>query len=279
MNEDKNMWYSAIASALDTLLSHIASVLPSLFAATLIIIAGLIIAKIIKVTIVSLLERAGIETLAASTGIQVQLRRFGKSATLTRLISGLIFWIVFLLFLVTAAETLGFPQLTSTIDSFVIFLPKLIAAALILLFGLAAANIAKEYVHKSASDAGFDFAKPLSNIIYALLILLVSSIAIGQLEIETRLLDTLIAVAFAAMGLGSAISMGLGSRNVSENIMYSIYIADLVSEGDDVILKGGFKGEVQSIGAVAIVLTEKDGSKRIIKNEDFLDQLVIIPKK
>lgn len=279
MNEENNMWYSAISSALDTLLSHVASVLPSLVAALIILIAGFMLSKLIKVGIKSILDRAGIEKLSASTGIQSQLKRFGEHATLTGLIAGLVFWIIFLLFIVTAAETLGFPQLTATIDSFVLFLPKLIVAALILLFGLAAANMAKAYVFKSASEAGFDFAKPLSNIIYALLILLVSSIAIGQLEIETRLLDTLIAVAFAAMGLGSAISMGLGSQKVSENIMYSIYIADLVKEGDHVILKDGSKGEIETIGAVATTLISEDDSRRIIKNQEFLDQLVVMPKK
>jgi len=275
MNGENTMWYSALSSALDTLLSHIASVLPALFAAIVILLAGFVLAKLVKVAISSLLERSGIERLAASTGIQGQLKRFGETVTLSRILAGLSFWIIFLLFFVTAAETLGFPQLTSTIDAFVLFLPKLIAAALILLFGLAAANLARGYVHKSAAEAGFDFAKPLANMIYALMILLVASIAISQLEIETRLLDALIAVAFAAMGLGSAISMGLGSKQVSENIMYSIYVADHVEEGDLVTLKDGTTGRVLSIGTVAVTLGLDDNSRKIIKNSEFLDQLVI----
>lgn len=273
------MWYSAISNALDTLLTHIASVLPSMIAALLILFAGYLLSKLAKAGTFRLLQKAGIERLSETTGIQSQLKRFGEKATLSSLISTLIFWIIFLLFLVTAAETLGFPQLTNTIDSFVLFLPKLIVASLILLFGLAASNIARAYVFKSATQAGYDFAKPLANIIYALLILLIASISIGQLDIETRLLDILIAVAFSAMGLGSALSMGIGSRNVSENIMYSIYVSDLIQEGDSVILKDGIKGTIETIGSIATTINDQDNRKIIIKNKDLIDNLIILPKE
>lgn len=275
MSTEPNMWYQAFASALDTLLSHVAAIVPSLVAALIIIVVGYFIAKIVRVSVAAVLARVGIEKLSKATGIEDQLRRFGSDVTISYVIATVVYWTILLIFAVTAAESLGLPQLTATIDSFVLFLPKIIATAFILLFGLAAANLAKEMVYKSARSAGFDFAKPVSKIVYGLLVLLVASLAINQLEIETALLDTMISIVLAAIGVGAAISLGLGSRSTSENIMYSLYIADHVQPGDNVTLKTGIKGEVETIGAVATTVRVSDKSLMVINNREFLDQLEV----
>jgi len=275
MNNEPNMWYSAMASALDTLLSHLASVLPSLTAALLILIVGYILAKIVKKSISSLLKKAGTEKLSNLTGMDEQLHRFGSGVTISDILATLGYWVVLLIFIVTAAESLGLPQLTNTIDAFVLFLPKLVATTFILLFGLAAANFAKDLVYKSAHSAGFDFAKPVSKLVYGLLVLLVASLAISQLEIDTGLLDMMIVIVLGAIGVGAAISLGLGSRSTSENIMHSLYIADLVKSGDLVTLKNGVKGSVETIGAIATTIRVSEKSLIVINNKAFLDQLEI----
>ena len=78
----------------------------------------------------------------------------------------------------------------------------------------------KSTVYESAKSAGFDFARPLSKVSFALVVILTLSLTIGQLEIETRLLDAIIIIVLAALGVGAAISLGLGSRSASENIVY-----------------------------------------------------------
>lgn len=276
MNESSNVWYNAFSQAITTLLEHIASILPNVFAAIFMLLVGYIFAKISKIAIQKILEKASINTLSKTTGIDEQLQRFGSQFTLSYIISSLIFWIILLVFAISAADTLGLPQLTKTIDTFILFIPKILASLIILLLGLAAANLAKNMIAKVGKSAGLEFAAPLSKIVYGLLVVLIFSLAISQLDINTVLLDTMVAIALAALGLGVAISLGLGSKSTSENIMFSLYINDLVDIGSQVKLKDGFSGEVIEIGPLATVISHPKHGRRIIKNAEFVDVLDLV---
>ena len=187
----------------------------------------------------------------------------------------LVFWITFLVFIVTAADSLGLSQLGETMDQFLRFIPKIIAATLILLFGLAAANLIKNAIYNAAKAAEFDFARPLSKAAYGLVAILTLSLTINQLDIDTVLLDTIIAIALATLGVGTAISLGLGSREASQNIIYSLYISDTVKVGDSVTTKDGIKGDVVEITAVVTIIRTSDESLKVIDNKRFLDGLTI----
>jgi small-conductance mechanosensitive channel len=79
----------------------------------------------------------------------------------------------------------------------------------------------------------------------------------------------------AALGVGAAISLGLGSRSASENIVYSIYIADTVKIGDKVTISDGTSGDVVEIGAVATTIRTQDESLKVVDNKTFLSGLSI----
>jgi len=275
MKENVGMWYQAMSSSLESLLEKFMGALPSIVAAIFLLLIGYFIAKILRKAIKVALVKIGIEKLANSSGINDALKKIDKDFTVSSFIAHLVFWIVLLVFFVSAADSTGMSSLSETIDQFISFIPKIIAATLILLLGLVIANFAKRVIYNSASSAGFDFAKPVSNAIYALILVLVISLTIGELEIETRLLDLVITVIIASLGIAVALSLGLGSRGPSENVLYSIYIADTVSLSDRVELKDGTVGTVAKMSAVSTVIELDDGSQRVINNRDFLDGLTI----
>ena len=275
MKEDISVWFQAISGSLETLLSQFAAFLPGLLAAIVILLIGYSIARILRFGVAAILKKVGVDKLGVATGIDDQLSKLGDKASISYALSLMVFWVVFLVFIVTAADSLGLSQLGQTMDQFLRFIPKLIAATLILLFGLAAANLIKSTVYESAKSAGFDFARPLSKVSFVLVVVLTLSLTIGQLEIETRLLDAIIIIVLGALGVGAAISLGLGSRSASENIVYSIYIADTVKIGDKVTTKDGTSGEIVEIGAVTTTIRVKDESLKLIDNKAFLSGLSI----
>lgn len=275
MNQDISVWFQAISGSLETLLSRFAAFLPGLIAAVIIIVIGYYVSKLVRYAVATLLTKLDVDKLSVATGIDDQIRKIDDKASMSAALSHMVFWIIFLIFIVTAADSLGLTQLGQTMDQFLQFIPKVIVATLILLFGLAAANLIKSTVYKSAKAAGFDFARPLSKVTFALVVTLTLSLTIGQLDIETRLIDAVIIIVLAALGIGLAISLGLGSRSASENIIYSIYIADTVKVGDKVTTEQGISGEVAEIGAVGTTLRMEDESLKVIHNKKFLNGLTI----
>lgn len=275
MKNNLDLWYDAVAAALSTLLEQFAAFIPSFLAATVILVIGYIVAKLVKVSVSALLKKAELKQLVDSTGINEQLGRFGNKTTASSIISSMFFWIIMLLFVVTAADSLSLAQLSNTIDRFILFVPKIIAAIFIGIFGLVIANLFKAVVYDSAKAAGFDFAEPASKVAFAIIVTITVSLAISQLEIDTKLLNYVVSIAIASLGLGAALSLGLGSKNASEQIIYSVYIADLVKVGDKVTLSNGTQGVVKEIGAVATKIAITDSESLIINNKDFVNLLKI----
>ncbi len=275
MTNRLNIWFEAISGSLKTLLSEFAAFIPSLLAAIVILIIGYIVSRVLRSAIRVVLRKIGVDKLASATGVSEHLDKFGKNATISNVISVLIFWIIFLIFIVSAADSLGLSQLGETIDIFIIFIPKIIAATFILLLGLAAASFVKTAVYESAKAAGFDFAKPLSTAVFSLIVILTLSLSISQLEINTLLLDMIIGILLATLGIAAAISLGLGSKAASKSIVYSIYVAEAVKVSDLVTLKDGTKGTVLDIGAIVTTIRLENESLKLIENEEFLNGLTI----
>jgi small-conductance mechanosensitive channel len=275
MKENISIWFEAVSGSLAALLEEIAAFIPSLFAALVILLVGYFISRVLRFAVFAVLNKVGLDKLAKATGIDQQLTKFGKDVSVSSTLAMLVFWITFLVFIVTAADSLGLSQLGETMDQFLRFIPKIIAATLILLFGLAAANLIKNAIFNAAKAAEFDFARPLSKAAYGLVAILTLSLTINQLDIDTVLLDTIIAIALATLGVGTAISLGLGSREASQNIIYSLYISDTVKIGDTVTTKDGIKGDVVEITAVVTIIRTSDESLKVIDNKVFLDGLTI----
>ncbi|GAC32835.1 mechanosensitive ion channel family protein [Paraglaciecola polaris] len=275
MKENISIWFEAVSSSLTTLLAEIAAFLPSLFAAFIILLVGYFISRVLRFAVFAVLKKVGLDKLAQATGIDQQLSKFGSQVSVSSTLAMLVFWITFLVFIVTAADSLGLSQLGETMDQFLRFIPKIIAATLILLFGLAAANLIKNAIFNAAKAADFDFARPLSKASYGLVAILTLSLTINQLDINTVLLDTIIAIALGTLGVATAISLGLGSREASKNIIYSLYISDTVKVGDTVTTKDGIKGDVVEITAVVTIIRTQDESLKVIDNKSFLDGLTI----
>lgn len=269
MNEQLSIWYQALSSSFTTLLNQLASFLPSLVAAIFILVIGYFIAKALRKLIINVAKKIGVRKVGDGSGINELLAKIDKRATLTNLTASLVFWAVLLIFVVTAIEILGLPRLSSTVDTFILFIPKIFAAIVVLVFSLVIANIAKRTSYEAANNAQLDFARPLSQMIHLILVVLGVTIAIGELEIETQLLNNLVSIIALALGVAAAISLGLGSKSSSENILHSVYIKEYLAIGDSIVLDDGRKGVIETIGPVSTTLSNDSGTI-IIENKDLI---------
>jgi hypothetical protein len=59
---------------------------------------------------------------------------------ISTLIGKIVYWFVLLIFLVSAAESLGLERVSATLDMLALYLPKVFGAALVLLVGFCSRN-------------------------------------------------------------------------------------------------------------------------------------------
>ncbi|MCB2527425.1 hypothetical protein KQ738_18420, partial [Listeria monocytogenes] len=74
----------------------------------------------------------------------------------------------------------------------------------------------------------------LGRIAQWLVIIISISVAVGQLEVKTDLLNYIIAIVLITVGLAAALALGLGSREVAGQIIAGIYVRELYQVGQQV---------------------------------------------
>lgn len=266
-------WTQALVAAMTTLWSKIAGFIPNLFVALILGLLGFVVAKLLDTLISKLLAKLGLDRLMAGTGLTKLMARVGIQVSVSTLIGKIIYWFVLLIFLVSAAESLGLQRVSATLDVLALYLPKVFGAALVLLAGVLLAQLVSSLVRGAAEGVGLDYSAGLGRIAQGLVIIISISVAIGQLEVKTELLNNVIAIVLISVGLAVALALGLGSREIAGQILAGIYVRELYEVGQQVKI-GEVEGQIEEIGTVKTVLLTEDGELVSVANRALLEQRV-----
>ena len=268
-----NPWTQSLLSAMSSLWASVAAFIPRLFGALVVVLLGFIVAKLLDTLLSKVLAKVGLDRLMAGTGLTKLLSRAGIRIPVSALIGKVVYWFVLLIFLVSAAESLGLERVSATLDMLALYVPKVFGAALILLAGVLLAQVLSGLVRGAAEGVGLDYANGLARMAQGLVIIISISVAIGQLEVKTELLNYVIAIVLITVGLAVALAFGLGSRELVTQILAGIYVPELYDVGQQVRLDDA-QGVIEEIGTVKTLLLTDDGELVSVANKVLLEQRV-----
>ncbi len=180
-------------SFINSLLSQV----PDVIFAILLLIVAFIAAKIVKSLVIKLLKAVNAEKFLSKLGVKDTVTN-----TSIEFVAKLAYFVTFLLFLPGVLDKLGMISVASPIEnmvsSFLAFIPKLVAAGIIVAVGLFIANIVKDLlisllkavkVDTLQEKAGIEasenasFSSIIANVIYGIIVLIVITSALDQLGI------------------------------------------------------------------------------------------------
>lgn len=116
------------------------------------------------------------------TGLTKLLARVGIQVPVSTLVGKIVYWFVLLVFLVSAAESLGLQRVSATLDVLALYLPKVFGAALVLIVGVLLAQLVNSVVRGAADGVGLEYANGLGRIAQWLVIIISISVAVGRLR-------------------------------------------------------------------------------------------------
>mgnify|MGYP003575988063 CR=1 FL=1 len=269
-------WSQSLLGAMSALWAPIAAFIPRLLGALLVVVVGFVVAKLLDALLSKVLAKVGLDRLVAGTGMTKLLGRTGIRVPVSALIGRIVYWFVLLIFLVSAAESLGLARVSAVLDMLTLYVPKVFGAALILLAGVLLAQLVNGLVRGAAEGVGLEYASGLGRIAQGLVIIISISVAIGQLEVKTELLNYVIAIALISVGLAVALALGLGCRELVSQILAGIYVRELYEVGQRVCIEGAvdLHGEIEEIGTAKTLLLTDDGELVSIANRVLLEQRV-----
>lgn len=242
---------------------------PKVLGAAFLLLLGYGLGKLVGFTTGRVLALLGFDRLLGRTAIPGVLERAGTRKPTSHILGMLVFWIVFLLFLISATETLGLARLSEALTSLAYYLPKVGIATLIIVLGLLAANFVRELIIMACRTAGIAQGAILGQAFHVAAILLIFVTAINQLGVDTTLLNTTLVILVAGIIGGSALSFGLGARSAVANLIAAHYLQPVLRVGQKVH-STAFTGEIVAVTPVAIILDTEEG-RVVVPASHFMD--------
>jgi len=274
--EDKNLtmtgWWEGLTEAVATSLSQILAFLPAIILALLLLGFGYLLAKVVSIAAKRLLQLIGFDRLLSRTAVQTLLERSGTKQKSSEILGMIGFWIIFLIFLIKASDTLGLTIVSEALTGIAHYIPKIGIAILVLILGLIAANFVRELITMACSSAGITHGTMVAQAVAVVLLIVVT--AIDALGIDTALLNNTIVILLAGLIGGAALSFGLGSRTAVANLIAAHYLGSVVRVGMTVKI-GETQGTVVAVTPISVVLETKVG-RMIIPASQFSESTTVI---
>lgn len=214
----KDVVVQGLKQAYGNLVRMLAEFLPRLLVMVVIILAGLLVAYLLKVLLRALLHLTRLDRLSEEAGAS-RFLRMAALPSMTELLSRSVFWVTWCGFILIGISVLGVAGLQEQISRLFLLLPAIFVAILILFVGLVAANFLSRAALLAAVNAGHPSAKLLSWSIR--LIIWITAVAMA-LEVVGVAKETVIAafsIVFGAVMLGLAIAFGYGGQYLARDFL------------------------------------------------------------
>ena len=247
--------------------------LPNLITAGIALLVGLIIGYIIGKITASILKRVGVDRMIGNAGVSDMMTERGLKSSPSQLIGKMVFWCIAFTAFIPATELLGIEELVRLTQAFVLFLPKIVIAIIILLFGFVIANSLRKSINGGQDRLGLTSTKTVGNMVYGLAVAVTVVVALNQLELDTRLLHTVLITVIASICAAIALAIGLGGRELAQNLVSGFYARESFEPGSQISFDG-HTGRLLEVRAQNTLLEQENGDKISIPNSHLFQYTV-----
>lgn len=213
------MWESTLLRSLQNSAREVGSALPDLGLALLLLVAGWLVAKLMRRLTIRAMRAARVDDFAERSGFDDYLVQGGVEHTTVTLIGGAVYWLILAAVFIALLDALGLQTAQVLLSRLATFVPNLVVATGILVFGSLLSRIIGGVVYTYLSNIGSEAAEPISALTRYAVLVFVLFMAAEQLAIQTAVLVSAFQIAFAALCLAAALAFGLGGRDWAEKVI------------------------------------------------------------
>jgi flagellar biosynthesis protein FliQ len=200
-------------------LAEVGAGLPRLLVALLVLLAGWAVAKLARFAVERALRALSFPVLAGRSGMDDFLRNGGVRTDTTGLLGLLAYWAVILAALVIAFNSLGLATITDLVGRLLLFVPKVIAAILILVVGAYFARFVESALLGYGRDTGMQDAGLLGRIARYAILVFVVLIALDQVGLGGDLVRQSFLIVLGGVVLALALAFGLGGKDWAADLI------------------------------------------------------------
>jgi small-conductance mechanosensitive channel len=260
-----------LATILDRAGDSLGGYLPRLGGALLLLLAGLLVAAVIRRILVRLLRAARLDELGERWGVHDVLEGLGLGRSLAGLVARAVRIAIVFLVVFAALSLLGLEFLSDSLNGVILFLPRVFVALALLVAGVVVGQIVRRQVDRLTEQ--MDIPGPVGMLAETVILGVFAVTALAQLGIPTQVLLLLATILLGAIALTLALAFGIGGREMAREVSARRYVEGAFALGDEVSV-GDERGRITSIEATGTVLETGGGERVRIPNSRLVASVV-----
>jgi small-conductance mechanosensitive channel len=262
-------WTATLTESVSRVAIQILEYLPSVLGAVVLLLVGWGVARLLRYATEQITEKTLVR-LAHTRPMDTRVQQPRSYSAAPNIVSRIVFWVVLLFFVLAAAEVLDLEVISSLLTGVTAYLPRLLAGLLILFIGLWFAEVTRAVLSRTGKKIGIEQSEVLGRLGQILVLLIVFSVAAGQIGIDNTLLVALVAILFGVMFGAIALAFSFGAKTTIANLLAAQSIAQTYSPGD-IIRIGDIEGKILRITRTSLILETPDG-QTLIPAKRFSEQ-------
>ncbi|GAB3030722.1 mechanosensitive ion channel family protein [Spirosoma pulveris] len=246
-----------LQNTFQTLIDQFIDFVPRIIGALVILLIGIGVARLAAFVVQRVLGRVGFDKIGDRLNQISVIKQLNTEIKLSEIIAKVLYYFILLVFIMAATETLGVAAITEMVSSLVNFIPKLLAAAIMLQVGVLLADTLRGAVVSLCQSFNIAAGRLLSMIVFVFFLIVTIISALGQAGINTELLESSFNLIIGGVIFAFAVGYGIASRDVMANVLSSFYTKNKYKEGQLVQIDD-VKGEILKIDTLSITLRTGD---------------------
>ena len=261
-----------LGQAFQTYVSGLLDLLPGLIGGGLVILIGWLIAKLLRLVVGRIGSRT-LDPFAERSGLDEVMAKLG-GIKLSKLLGGLVYWLTILVFLLAASDVMGVEVVGRAVEELFAYLPTLLTALAIFLFGMWGADKANKAVTQLTNSVGLAGGRIVSKVVAGLIVVFATITALNVAGVDTSLITANIQIMIAGLLLAFAISYGFASRTILTNILSSYYGKERFKPGMRIRI-GNDEGVIERIDSISFTLRTAD-SEVLLPTSHLISERVVV---
>jgi hypothetical protein len=187
----------------------------------------------------------------------------GFKINISKILLFFIKWILILGLIILGADIFGLQKVSDQVGRILAYLPTLFSAILIFFAGVFLASSAQKSIKSLLKSFELSGSNSIGNLVFYILLIITIIISLNQLGVNTEIITDNISIVLGATLLALSISLGLGSKDIIERLLFGFYTRKNLQIGQKIIIEGDEEaGKIISIDNICMVLQK--GEKKTI---------------
>jgi len=209
-------WWNLTSDAVVDSLKSVASYIPEVIGAVVVLLLGVLVAWAVKTVVVKALRFVKVKPYTDAIGLN---KVFKTKEDLVELFGDLAKWVIIIVFLVPALNILGLADVNELVKSVVAYLPQVIVSVVVLMVGAVLADLASRAVEATAQTIGAKTAAIVADIARWAVMVFAILVALDQLGIASGIINTLVTGLVALLALAGGLAFGLGGQDAAKEVI------------------------------------------------------------